>query len=385
MQFKKVVGQKEVKSRLIKGIADGRVAHTQLFLGAEGSGTLAMAVAYGQFINCKNKIDNDSCGVCPSCVKFEKYSHPDLHLFFPSTTTDAVKKDSESKLLINEWRDYLKSCSSYAEINKWHAFLGVGNKQGLINVKDSTNIISKMVMKPFEAEHKVVIIWLAERMNAQAANKLLKTLEEPPSNTLIILIAERYELIIPTVRSRAQLVKFNKISNEDIESALSEKATEVSSNVDVSLTAKLANGNWNLALNLLQNTDTLDDNFQKFRQWLRFCFMPKNYIKLFAFNQELARIGREKQKSFLNFGLSVVHNSIIVNNNLSPVKTKGEEFDFNKSFSPYINNANRKDIYNLLNEAIYHIERNAHAGILFTDLSLKLVRFLNNGKVELKK
>jgi DNA polymerase-3 subunit delta' len=386
MQFQKIIGQDELKSRLIKGIKDGRVAHTQLFLGPEGSGALPMAIAYAQYINCGNKIENDSCGTCPSCVKFQKYSHPDLHFVFPTTTTDSVKKDAESKLLLKEWRQYLEKCSSYASINSWHSFLGVGNKQGLINVKDATNIVSKMVMKPFEAEHKVIIIWLAERMNMQAANKLLKTLEEPPSNTLIILIAERYELIIPTVRSRAQLVKFNKITDVEVENALSAKSEDNSKLADISLIAKMAKGNWNLALDLFKNIDSTNDNFIKFRQWLRLCFIPKDYTKLFAFAQELARIGREKQKSFLNYGLLVVHNSILVNNNnLMSVKTNGEELEFTKSFAPFINEANRQEIYNLLNEAIYHVERNAHGGILFTDLSLKLVKLLAIGKIELKK
>lgn len=386
MQFKKVVGQQEVKSRLIKGIADGRVAHTQLFLGPEGSGTLPMAIAYAQYINCKNKIENDSCGKCPSCVKFEKYSHPDLHFYFPSTTTESVKTTPESKLFLTEWRQYLTNCSSYATKNSWHSHLGVGNKQGLINVRDAKDIVSKMVMKPFEAEYKAIIVWLTERMNADSSNKLLKTFEEPPSNTLILLVAERYELIIPTVRSRAQLIKFNKINDDDIKLALNSRGQENTDENSISNITKLAKGNWNEAVILLENKEFSNDYFLKFRQWLRFCFVPKNHIELFAYNQELARMGREKQKSFLNFGLSIVHNSIMVNNNnIESVKTSGEEFDFTKSFAPFINSANHLEIYKLLNDAIYHIERNAHGGILFTDLSLKLVRLLAIGKAEAKK
>lgn len=385
MQFRKVIGQQEVKSRLIRGIADGRVAHTQLFLGPEGSGTLAMAIAYAQYINCKNKIENDSCGKCPSCIKFEMYSHPDLHFYFPSTTTDSIKTVPESKLFLNQWRQYLSECSSYAIKNNWYSFLGVGNKQGLINVRDAKDIISKMVMKPYEAEYKAIVVWLAERMNSESSNKLLKTLEEPPTNTLILLIAERYELIIPTVRSRAQLIKFNKINDEDIESSL-KLLDNGNPDDDISGVVKLAKGNWNEAVAIMENKDLNNDYFQKFRQWLRYCFVPKNHVELFAYNQELSRMGREKQKSFLNFGLSIVHNSIMVNNNnINSVKTSGEEFDFTKSFAPFINGANQIDIYKLLNDAIYHIERNAHAGILFTDLSLKLIRLLAKGKVEAKK
>ncbi len=198
MQFKKIIGQNDIKSRLIKGIEDSRIAHTQLFVGPEGSGTLPLAIAYGQYINCNNRTETDSCGVCPSCIKFEKYSHPDLHFYFPNTGTESVKKDPQSILFLNEWRKYLSSCDSYATKSNWHSALGVGNKQGLINVRDAKNLISKMSMKPYEANFKIIIIWLAERMNTEAANKLLKTFEEPPTNTVIILVSERYELIIPT-------------------------------------------------------------------------------------------------------------------------------------------------------------------------------------------
>ena len=386
MQFKKVIGQQEVKSRLIKGIEDGRIAHTQLFLGQEGSGTLPMAIAYAQYINCNNRTETDSCGVCPSCVKFEKYSHPDLYFYFPNTTTDSVKKDPQSILFLKEWRKYISSCNSYAAKSAWHSALGVGNKQGLINVRDAKDVISKMTMKPYEANYKVIVFWLAERMNMEASNKLLKTLEEPPSNTLILLVAERYELIIPTVRSRAQLVKFNKIKNAEIENALGNLAEESVNGQSISSIAKIAKGSWNEALNQFKNTESISDNFLKFRQWLRLCFVPKTYKELFAFNQELVRTGREKQKSFLNYGLMVVHNSIMVNGRQThAVKSVGEELDFTKSFAPFINIANQEDIYKLLNEAIYHIERNAHAGILFTDLSLKLVRLLSKGKTEAKK
>ncbi len=386
MQFKDVIGQEEVKSRLRKGIEDGRIAHTQLFLGPEGSGALPMAIAYGQYINCNNRTETDSCGTCPSCIKFEKYSHPDLHFYFPNTTTDSVKKEPESKLFLPEWRKYLSKCDSYATKSAWHSALGVGNKQGLINVRDAKDVVGKMSMKPYEANFKVIILWLAERMNMEASNKLLKTFEEPPSNTLILLVAERYELIIPTVRSRAQLVKFNKISDTDIEIALRKLKPEVENEQNLSGIAKIAKGNWNEALTQFTNIESVNDNFLRFRQWLRLCFVPKTHTELFAFNQELARIGRERQKSFLNYGLLVVHNSIMANSKqLYAIKSVGEELDFTKSFAPYINSANRQDIYELLNHAIYHIERNAHAGIIFTDLSLKLVRLLRKGKAEVKK
>lgn len=385
MQFKDVVGQNSIKERLIKSYADNRLAHTQLFLGPEGSGTLPMALAFAQYVNCKNRSAYDSCGICPSCVKFQKNSHADMHFYFPNNTTESVKKNPESKLLSNEWREYLKSCENYAISSDWYNYLGVGNKQGSINVRDAKNIIEKMSMKAYEAEYKIVIIWLAEKLNMDASNKLLKTLEEPPEKTLIFLIAERFELLIPTVRSRAQLVKFNSIDIEDLESAMKNISEETDPTINIADLARLANGNWNEACKILNETSLENEFFVQFRNWLRLCFAPKDYKSLFAFNQEISRLGREKQKSFLQYGISIVHYCIMMNvNNYDAVKLVGEEFDFVKKFSPFINEANQDKIYELLNEAIYHVERNAHGGIIFTDLSFKLVNLLRLGKAKIK-
>jgi len=381
MQFKDVIGQNSIKQRLIKSYSDNRMAHTQLFLGPEGSGTLPMALAFAQYVNCKNPSETDSCGVCPSCIKFQKNSHADIHFYFPNNTTNSVKKNPESVLLLNDWREYLKTCDNYAQSSEWFNFLGVGNKQGSINVRDAKNLIEKMSMKAYEAKYKIIIIWMAEKLNMDASNKLLKTLEEPPPNTLIILVAERYELIIPTVRSRAQLVKFNSIDIDSLISAMLKLKIEGDANLNIDDMARIANGNWNEALKLINETSLENEFFVPLRNWLRLCFAPKDYKALFSFNQEMSRLGREKQKSFLQYALTVIHFCVMVNvNNYQAVKLAGEEFDFVKKFSPFINEANQDKIYEIINEAIYHVERNAHGGILFTDLSFKLVNLMRQGR-----
>ncbi len=385
MQFTEVVGQQSIKQRFIRSVADGRVAHTQLFLGNAGSGTLPMALAFAQYVNCTKRTDTDSCGFCPSCVKFQKNAHPDLHFYFPNNTTSNIKTKPESILLINEWREYLDVCKNYALSSDWYNFIGVGNKQGSINVRDAKNLIEKMALKPYEAESKIVIIWLAEKLNVEASNKLLKTLEEPPPGTIIILVAERYELIIPTVRSRAQLVKFNKLSVDDIEAAMNKHAFADKLDIDARALAKLSAGSWVEAVKLMNTSELEREHFDNFRKWLRLCFAPKNYRQLFAFNQEMSRLGREKQKMFLSYGLTVIHHCIMVNaKNYNAVKAIGEEYDFTTKFSPFINEANQDKIYELFNQAIYHVERNAHAGIIFTDMSFKLVNLLRSGKQYLK-
>lgn len=371
MQFKSIIGQKPVIEKLLTSTQENRVAHTQLFLGPEGCGSLALAIAFIQYINCNNKTEMDSCGVCPSCIKYQKFSHPDLHLYFPSTTNNKVKKDAKSQLFLNEFREYLESCGAYPTQKGWYQKLGVGNKQGTIYTRDANDISHEISLKSYEAGYKAFIIWMPEKLHESASNKLLKTFEEPPEKTLIILVGERYELLLPTVRSRAQLVKVPKLKDYAIAEALFSK-TEASEKEahDISLTA---NGNWNLALEVYENAEETQTNFMLFRQWLRLCFRPGNFIELNKLNKELAGLGRERQKSFLNYGLELIHSSLQHNQgNRQIVKKSGEELDFSEKFAPLINTVNQTQIYQLLNESIYHIERNAHAGILFSDLSFKI-------------
>ncbi len=380
MQFKSIIGQEEVKHRLRTSIQENRLAHTQLFLGPEGSGSLALSIALAQYVNCHNRTEMDSCGLCPSCLKYEKFAHPDLHFFFPTTTNDSVKKEPMSALFLKEWREFLLSNNAYVTQEDWYAHLGVGNKQGTIYVRDASDLIEKMVLKSYESEYKVVIIWMPEKLHESASNKLLKTFEEPSDKTLIILVAERYELLLATVRSRAQLVKVNKLSDTDIEQALMDSKTGCEPQLakDISL---LSNGNWNKALNTAMGTADSIDDFLKFRQWLRFCFKPGNYLELNKFNADLARIGRENQKRFLQYGLESVHNSILQNHAQgAKVKKAGEEFDFSQKFAPYINQANHTEMYELFNQAVYHIERNANPAILFTDLSFQIIDLLRIGR-----
>ncbi len=384
MQFKSIIGQKKIKTRLLTSIRENRVAHSQLFLGTEGSGSLALAIAFGQYINCPNRSETDSCGTCPSCVKFQKFAHPDLYFFFPSTTTKAVGSNPKSSLFLTEWRSYLTKSNAYATQSGWYDFLGVGNKQGYIRKDDAKELIEKIAFKSFEADYKIVIFWMTERMNETASNKLLKTLEEPPDKTLIFLIAERYELLLATVRSRAQIVKIPPLKDKEIAEELIQQK-QLGENQAAQL-AMLAKGNWNRAVNLLENVEDIESNFIQFRQWLRYCVRPQNYIELNKFNGELAKIGREKQKSFLQYGLEIVHGSIMLNEgHKSVLKRNGDEMSFSEKFAPFVNSANQLEIYKLFNEAIYHIERNAHPGILFTDLSFKLIDLLLEGKKQMVK
>ncbi len=379
MQFKSIIGQEKVKARLLTSIRENRVAHSQLFLGTEGNGSLALALAFGQYINCPNRTETDSCGSCPSCVKFQNLAHPDLYFFFPSTTTKSVSSNPKSSLFLVDWRKYLIETQIYPTQNGWYEYLKVGNKQGYIRKDDANELIAKIAFKSFEAEYKIVIFWMTERMNEAASNKLLKTLEEPPDKTLIFLIAERYELLLATVRSRAQIVKIPPLKDDEIAGELI-RQKQIGENQATQL-AMLAKGSWNQAVNLLENTEETETNFIQFRQWLRYCFRPQNYVELNKFNGELSRMGREKQKSFLQYGLEIVHSSILLNSgHKNNLKKASEELDFAVKFAPLVDTHSQLGIYELFNKAIYHIERNAHPGILFSDLSFKLIDLLSRGK-----
>jgi len=378
MQFRDIIGQEKVKAKLLSAYKEGRVAHTQLFLGPEGSGSLPLAIAFSQYLNCKNKQENDSCGKCLSCIKYKKFSHPDLHFIFPSNKPGKATENPSSELYNKQWIEYLQKVNGYAVQNDWYSFLNIGNKQGNIYARDANNLIKALGLKSFDATYKVAIIWMAERMDTAPANKLLKTFEEPPDDTLIFLISERYEMLLPTVRSRAQLVKVSKLKESVLLDALGQhpdvnhsQLTEIVAN---------ANGNWSRALMLSSRMEEDHTNFEQFREWLLLCY-KYDYPALFSFIQKLAVIGREKQKSFLQYGLQVIHNSIQINaNNGNLVTGKPDEKTFFNNFAKYINQSNQYDFYDALNEAVYHIERNAHPAILFGDLSLTLAVLLNRGR-----
>jgi DNA polymerase-3 subunit delta' len=373
MLFKDIIGQKEVKRRLIQTVKDQRVSHAQLFLGSSGVGKLALAIAYAQYVNCSDKKEDDSCGVCPSCIKFEKLAHPDLHFIYPVASTKEVKKP-QSNHFIESWRELLQNNNGYINLSQWHEALDIENKQAIINKDDCNSIIKTLGYKSYEAEYKVMIIWMVEKLFHSAAPKILKILEEPPEKTLFILISENQDQILATIKSRTQIVKIPKLKDEVLVKALMEKKDCSSTNAK--RIVNLSEGNYHKALANLESDEDEKENFSLFRDWMRVCYQ-RDVIKAVKFSGEVSKIGREKQKSFLNYALRTSRNGILLNlNQESLVKLENEELDFMKKFSPFINPANIQEFSTTFNEALFHIERNANPSILFLDLSLKLMRLL---------
>lgn len=374
MLFSQVIGQKAVKQKLIQSVRQNRVSHAQLFLGKTGAGSMALALAYAQYINCKNRTETDSCGQCPSCVKMQKLVHPDLHFVFPTTTNKKVKKDSESELFMEEWRTFLIQHQAYGSDQDWYGHIEVENKQGTIYVRDASTIMRKLSLKSYEAEYKVMIIWMAEKLNAQAANKLLKLLEEPPEKTLFILVAEQPDQLLTTVRSRTYLVKIPKISDTDLIQAVCN--TFDCREADARDAVMMADGSWPLAHHFYQHAEDEKYNFRIFQQWMRLCFKVA-MIELIDFVDTLRPLGREKQKALLAYGLQVFRNSLLANNNLLQlVMLPEEEKTFNQNFAPFAHAANITSMIGLMEEGIRQIERNGYAPLIFMDISLKMIKML---------
>ncbi len=374
MQFKDVIGQFAVKQRLIQSVRENHVSHAQLFLGPAGSGKLPLALAYAQYILCPNRTETDSCGVCPTCQKMQKLVHPDLHFVVPTATTKKIKSNPESDLFMEEWREYVVQNQGYVDTSSWYTFLDVENKQGYMSVRDAASLLRKLSMKSYEGEYKIAIIWMAEKMRVDTANKLLKLLEEPPEKTVFLLIAEDQEELLATIKSRTALVKIPAIETNALEKALVERLSCQPNQAHDA--AMISEGSWNTACHSVQDSEEHKYFFTTFQQWMRLCFRAA-YSELIDFSNNIKTIGREKQKELLEYGLRIIRNSLLFNNNLAEiVMLPNDEKVFNSKFAPFVNPANLAQIANLFEEAMRQIERNGYAPLIFTDVSFKMVGLL---------
>ena len=374
MLFNQIIGQEHIKNHLRTSAENGRIPHAQLFIGNEGSGTLPMAIAYAQFLLCNFSDNTEACN-----IKCDKLQHPDLHFAFPVTTSDSVKKHPVSNLFLEDWRQFLKE-QPYASLFNWLQHIGVENKQGNIVVDEALDVVKKLQLKSYEGGYKVMIIWMAEKMNIAAANKLLKLIEEPPQKTVFLLITENEEQIINTIRSRCQALHFPVLAAQDIATALIER--EQCSESEAAKIAHQAEGNYNKAVQLLKN-DGADLIFEEwFVTWIRTAFKAKGNAsvvqQLVSWSDTIAKAGRENQKRFLAYCLQFFRQALLLNYksaDLVFMETK-TGFDLSK-FAPFVHAGNILDIEKELNDAIYHIERNGNAKIILLDLSMKLTRFLH--------
>jgi DNA polymerase III subunit delta' len=383
MRFSDIIGKKEIKDRLIQSVNEGRISHAQLFAGTPGTGGLPLAVAYATYIHCLKKSALDSCGVCSSCIKNKKLIHPDLHFTFPVITVP--KKEPVSATFITEFRQAFLE-NPYLNLNEWYETLDVENKQGFISVEESLEIVRVLNLKPYESEFKIQIIWMPEKMRTDTSNKLLKIIEEPPNNTIFLLVSEQSEQLLPTIRSRTQLIKIPRLTVAELSDAI--MLHEKTEQIVARRTARIASGDIGYALNILHEHDHDNQLETNFISWMRLCYDPFAerggklvWKELNSWIDTIVKEGREYQKSFFRFSLEAARECMLVNTGAESIARFDDEIipNFSK-FSKFIHPGNISSITHLLNRACYSVERNANPRILFLDLSLKLHRLLNQAQ-----
>lgn len=370
MFFKDVIGQEACKERLKQNVQNNRIPHAMLFCGPSGVGKLPLAMAYSRYICCTNRTNQDACGTCPSCVKWNKLVHPDVHFVFP------INKKGKKEVcndFINEWRKLILK-SPYFNLNNWLNEINIENGQLVIYTKESDEITQKLNLKSSEGGYKIAIIWLPEKMQTACANKLLKLLEEPPAKTLFILISEDPEIILPTILSRTQRFNISKIEETDIASALQQRYGI--SATDSNKLAHIANGDFVKVLEEIHLNEDKELFFNLFVSLMRLSYQRK-VKEMKQWSEQLAGMGRERQKSFLEYAQRMIRENFIYNLHLKDLNYMTlEEENFATRFAPFINERNVIGIMDELTEAQVHIEHNVNARMVFFDFSLKMIVLL---------
>ncbi len=373
MKFSEVLGQEEIKQRLIRTVKEERISHAQLFFGPSGVGKLPLAIAYAQYISCENRTELDSCGTCPSCIKFAKLVHPDLHFVFPVFTNKEVKTNPVSDHFIEQWRTIL-DINPYLTENQWYEAIGAENKQGLISKHESTSILRKLSLKSYEGEYKVMIIWLPEKMNASAANSLLKSIEEPYSKTIFLLISENTELILPTILSRTQMIRVAPLKSENIAEGLQKNFPEAQELIEDVI--RRSNGNYSKALQMMVSDELDNTHFEEFTYFMRKCY-KREIIDINTWVERMAGLGRERLKLFFSYCLRMIRENFVLNlkqNDISFLSKKEDEFS--QKFSAFIHSGNVYDLTSEFEKASQHIEANGYARLVLMDLAIKTILLL---------
>ncbi len=372
MFFRDIIGQERVRERLIRSVEEQRISHAQLFSGPEGTGKLGLAIAYAQYISCTNRTSTDSCGTCPSCRKYAKLQHPDLHFVFPIFKKKNVQKPYCDDF-IAKWREMVLQ-SPYFTLNQWMDMIEADNAQAMIYAHESESIIRKLNIKPFEAGFKVMIIWLPEKMNLSCANKLLKMIEEPPPKTLFLQVTEDEDRIIPTILSRTQIIRIPAIGDADLQEALRNM-----NRFDPETIAEMvhrAGGNFVKALEYTEPGDEKVYNFGAFQKIMRLAYKG-SVLELLDLAEELADLGRERQKEFFLYALQLVREYFMMNfGKPSLVFLTREEKSFGANFSRFINERNVIPLKEIFEEGYQHIAMNGNDKVIFTDTLLKVVRLI---------
>ena len=366
MFFKQIVGHQDIKRRLIDSVLNNRISHAQLFAGNEGFGTLALAIAFAQYLQCTNRTETDSCGECAACRKMAKFIHPDLHFVFPVVKTGS--KDVISDDYIVDFRKYL-SQTNYPSLAEWTNRMAIDGKSGLIYTAESESILHKLSLKSYEGAYKIMIIWYPEKMHDTCSNKLLKTIEEPSPNTLLLLVTGSPNDIMTTILSRTQMVKLLPLEESEISASLSKELFIPTSEANV--VAKLANGSYIKAMELVNQSDEKAYFFDSFSLIMRLSY-SRDIAKILDWVESFSKNSRDKQKNFLLYCLSMIRENFILNfQNKDIVYLSPMEEGFSAKFHPFINERNVSNIMEEVNLAYAHIEQNGNSKLVLFDMILK--------------
>lgn len=377
MFFRDIIGQDQVKSFLLKQVADDEVPHAQLFAGPEGGGKLALALAFSRYLLCENKGENDACGTCPSCVKVNSLQHPDLHFSFPIISSGKSGQKNVSDLHLPAWRNRLLS-SPYFSTEDWKDDLVAENKQLNIAVDEAENILRKLTLAAYGGSYRIIIIWLPEYMNIQTANKLLKQIEEPGPGTVFMMVCHDTEQLLATILSRLQLRKVSLPSEEELSAFLIEKhgvneerAKEVAHFVD---------GNVNEAYRLLSSNTSNNEHFEQLMQWMRACY-SNDARTLVPMAEKLHKSGRESVKTFLEYVLHFFRQCIVANYGREEMtRLTEEEAKFASKFAPFINHLNVIELTEVIEAAHHDVSRNCYARLVLLHTSFQVHKLLRRAQ-----
>lgn len=382
MQFKDVLADAALKQKLVDLVRAGRAAHAQFFLAQPGSHALALAVAYGQYLCCEHPTETDSCGECPSCKQYAKLSHPDLHLYFPNCTTKSIKKDPDSAQLAPEFKEFVLKNDFHVSIHDWLSELDGENKQASINTRDCSDILHHNNIRSHQDGYKVYILWCVDRLYHLAAPKLLKTLEEPESKSVFILISEEPDKILNTILSRTQLVKIPRLTDADIAQKLHQTYPDVSEE-EASDIAVLADGDYNKAIHIVTDSEEQNTLLRQFETFFdsvvalaqRKSLNEVQYERVQETFSEIVEQGREYQKQFLNLTLRMLRNILMQNSrNPAMLKVTHREQSVIAKYQGVLQLKQISTMTELCNKAIYHVSRNGNSSLIFTDLYFQLAK-----------
>jgi DNA polymerase-3 subunit delta' len=368
MKFINVIGHTEIKKKLISSVNDGRIPHAQLILGSEGGGGLALTRAYVQYIVCENKQASDSCGECSPCKKVATLSHPDVHFAFPVISPGDSNNSLKSEDKMDDFRSAM-TAEPYMNFDEWLEFGFKEIKNANINTKQCEEIITRLSLKPYEAKYKFMIIWLPERIYHSAAPKLLKIIEEPPPQTVFLLVSANDEQILNTIKSRTQLIKLKKLDDFDMMEGLMnlyhiplERAREI---------VNVSDGNFNQALRLAETDVEENVEFDFFVKWMRACF-TYDIVVVSQLGEKLSNMSRDKQRGVFLVSLHLLRGALTNNIESALLRATENERNFLNKFSPFVHEKNISAITSAIEKSMYYIERNVNSKVMFTDLSLTI-------------